>query len=127
MNTEELRQAVNKYCEETHQGNFDAGLDIGVSQWTLRKFRLGGEVTPRTLQKIEKFFSTETDDLKVENQRLKTLNKILDAENEEYSEKVSEVITYRNALKKIQQLATKNVTFESITKIGQVAYQALNI
>ena len=59
MNAELLRNAVNKYREDNHISDFDVALDIGISQDTIRRFRQGDAVMPKTLQKIEKFFTVE--------------------------------------------------------------------
>ena len=75
MNSEQLRKCVIRYREDNKMADFDVALEIGVSQDTLRRFRLGQDVMPRTLQKIEKFFTQETE-LSLEKQYEKALKEI---------------------------------------------------
>lgn len=104
MNSKQLRECVIKYREDNNMADFDVALEIGVSQDTLRRFRLGQDVMPRTLQKIEKFFTQETE-LSLEKQYEKALKEIKD-----YCEKCKkcvetgdEVILY-TVIKKVNEV-----------------------
>lgn len=57
MKSEQLRDLVIKYKDDNNLSDFDVAVDMGISQDTVRRFRQGDELMPRTLEKIEKFFT----------------------------------------------------------------------
>ena len=77
MNAQVLRDLVIKYKDDNNLSDFDVAVDIGVSQDTVRRFRQGDELMPKTLDKIERFFKEESCVKSHEEQRyINVLNRI---------------------------------------------------
>ena len=79
MNSKELRILITKYKKANQMSNYDVGLEIGISEYTVRRFILGEDILPSTLEKIEKFFTRDCDE-KTELEKLKEENALLKEE-----------------------------------------------
>ena len=100
-----LRHLINKYKEDNKMSDYDIALEIGISQDTVRRFRMGDDVYPRTLEKIEKFFNRDNELSKeeIEIKRLKEENALL---KEQLLKKSEQEQSFQSLLEEKEQLYT---------------------
>lgn len=109
MNSKGLRILITKYKEANQMSNYDVGLEIGISQNTVRRFVLGEDILPSTLEKIEKFFTRDCEE-KTELEKLKEENALL---KEQLLKKSETEQSFQSLLDENKELKEKVKSLES--------------
>lgn len=115
MNSKDLRILITKYKEANQMSNYDVGLEIGISQNTVRRFISGEDILPSTLEKIEKFFTRDCEE-KTELEKLKEENALL---KESLLKKSETEQALQCALEENKELKTVYVSKSVIEKLDK--------